>query len=292
MITFLLTSAKSPVTLPLIQAQCARREQAFQRDIAHNHRTPNTMTDVEQTEFDRLEAMRAHQRIAWALERFPRDALLVTSSFGADSAVFLHLLRDVDRTLPIGFIDTGFLFPETAVHRDALVRRLGLSVVAYRAPNPDDPAREHVARRCGDGPIWCVCRKVDAMQSALEGKSCWISGLRRDQSESRRAIPVLERRAGGLFKLHPLADWSEEQVRDYLRRHGLPLHPLVGRGYTSIGCMPCTRPSIAGQGARGGRWLGSDRDECGIHDLLRDPGPPAPTPAEPSADSADPWRSA
>jgi phosphoadenosine phosphosulfate reductase len=221
-----------------------------------------------------LEAFSAQERIAWALENFPRDAILVTSSFGADSAVFLHLLREVDPALPVGFIDTGFLFPETARHKERLALVLGLSIETYAAPGPFDPAQEHVARVCGNGPVWCVCRKVDAMRSALTGKSCWISGLRRDQSASRKDSPVLEIQAGGVHKLHPIADWPAARVEGYLREHKLPLHPLVGEGYTSIGCMPCTRPVTAGQEARSGRWLGMDREECGIHTFMRDAAPP------------------
>lgn len=233
------------------------------------------MNDFASIESQALEALTAHERIAWALERFPKDAILVTSSFGADSAVFLHVLREVDPTLRVGFIDTGFLFEETTAHRDRLTGLLGLDIETYAALSPADPAAEHMARRCGEGPVWCVCRKVEAMQQALQGKACWMTGLRRDQAESRRAVPVLERQARGLVKLHPLADWSEARMRDYLRLHKLPLHPLVGQGYTSIGCKPCTRPAVAGEGARSGRWLGLDRDECGIHTFLRESDPAA-----------------
>jgi phosphoadenosine phosphosulfate reductase len=214
--------------------------------------------------------MTSHERIEWALETFRREEILATSSFGADSAVFLHLLSEVDRSVRVAFIDTGFLFPETLRFRERLKERLRLNLVDFVAPPPQEPPPESAGPAFPEGgPVWCACRKVEAMARALEGVSCWISGLRRDQAQSRRDAPVLEIQQGGLHKLHPIVDWPQARVTAYLRRHRLPLHPLTGRGYTSIGCVPCTRPPIPGQGARSGRWPGMDRDECGIHTFRR-----------------------
>lgn len=238
------------------------------------------MVHLSVSQVSALESLSAHERVAWVLETFPHEEILVTSSFGIDSAAFLHVLREVDPGLPIGFIDTGFLFPETLAYRDRLAERLGLRVVSYAAPTPEQGPPEHPGRANGDGAAWCACRKVEAMAQALEGKSCWISGLRRDSAGSRHGAPVLELQRRGLHKLHPIADWSHPVVMEYLRRHRLPLHPLAGQGYTSVGCMPCTHRPRPGEGPRSGRWPGQERDECGIHSFLRraeaQEGPPLP----------------
>lgn len=236
------------------------------------------MTHLSVSEVGALEAMPAQERIAWALRTFARDEILVTSSFGIESAAFLHLVREVDPSLPIGFIDTGFLFPETLAHRDRLADQLEIRVMAYVAPPPVEAPPPEV-RAGPNGTSWCACRKVEAMERALEGKACWISGLRRDQAGSRHGAPVLELQRRGLHKVHPIADWPQRRVMDYLRQNRLPLHPLAGEGYTSVGCVPCTRPPLPGQGARSGRWPGLERDECGIHTFLRhhDTAEPVPT---------------
>lgn len=221
--------------------------------------------DLVRVSVNALERELPRERIAWALNTFPREEILITSSFGIDSAVLLHLIHAIDPSLPIGFVDTGFLFPETHLYKDRLARLLGLDIETYLAPSPADPAQEHVARACGEGPIWCACRKVEAMERALEGKTCWITGVRRGSSASRAATPVLETQGDGLVKLYPIVDWTPECMLNYLREYRLPPHPLARQGYSSVGCMSCTRLPLPGEGARSGRWLGVDRDECGIH---------------------------
>jgi phosphoadenosine phosphosulfate reductase len=214
-----------------------------------------------------LESMTAERRLRWAAESFPRDEIIVTSSFGADSAVLLHLVRTVVPDFRVAMIDTGFLFPETLAYMHRLTDEFGLNIERVRAPSPPEGPP---AEACGEeGGIWCACRKVEAMEQALRGVSCWISGLRRDQSSQRAQTPVLERQQGGLVKLHPLADWSQEQLSGYQQRFAPPQHPLVEQGYSSIGCMPCTRLPVAGDDRRSGRWRGQARTECGIHSPRR-----------------------
>jgi phosphoadenosine phosphosulfate reductase len=200
-----------------------------------------------------------------------RTALV--SSFGAESAVLLDMVATVDPATPVIFLDTGKLFEETQAYREELVELLRLSDV--RAVRPDAAA---LARDDAGGDLWrrdpdlcCDLRKTAPLQRALEGFVAWITGRKRFQAGLRSGLPVIEpERSSGRIKLNPLALWSAEDVERYLLLRNLPRHPLVERGYRSIGCTTCTRPVGAGEAARAGRWWGLDKTECGIH-LQGDP---------------------
>jgi phosphoadenosine phosphosulfate reductase len=190
----------------------------------------------------------------------------VVSSFGADSALLLALVAEIDRHVPVLFLDTGMHFPETLAYRDALAAQLGLTDV--RAVVPD--ARE-VAARDPQGDLHrfipddcCALRKVAPLRRALAPFAAWATGRRRHQAATRAALPFVER-DGGRIKFNPLADWPAARVAAELARRNLPRHALVARGYPSIGCAPCTRPVQAGEDARAGRWAGHAKTECGIH---------------------------
>ena len=190
----------------------------------------------------------------------------VVSSFGADSALLLALVAEIDRRVPVLFLDTGMHFPETLAYRDALVARLGLTDV--RAILPD--ARE-VAARDPEGDLHrfvpddcCALRKVAPLGRALGPFAAWATGRRRHQAATRAALPFVEQ-DGGRTKFNPLADWPAARVAEELARRGLPRHALTARGYPSIGCAPCTRPVGAGEDARAGRWAGHAKTECGMH---------------------------
>lgn len=197
-----------------------------------------------------------------------RTALV--SSFGAESAVLLHMVSRLDRRLPVIFLDTGKLFPATLAYRDLLVRRLGLLDVRSATPDWEmlgrvDPLGELHA---SDPDLCCHFRKVDPLATALDGFGAWITGRKRFQGSSRERLPVIEREAGAeRLKLNPLAPWTPEQIEAYRAENGLPAHPLVAHGYRSIGCAPCTRPVKAGEDGRAGRWAGLDKTECGIHQV-------------------------
>jgi len=200
-----------------------------------------------------------------ARDLFPGRVALV-SSFGAESAVLLHLLASVDRTIPVVFLDTGKLFPETLAYRDTLVSALGLADVRSVKP---DPAR--LALKDQHGALWmtnpdlcCHLRKTEPLQRALSGFDAWFTGRKRFQSATRAALPVFEA-DGERIKINPLIGWSADYLKAYAVRHALPEHPLVSRGYPSIGCVPCTTMVAPGEDARAGRWRGSDKIECGIH---------------------------
>jgi phosphoadenosine phosphosulfate reductase len=203
-------------------------------------------------------------------EDFP-GRIAVVSSFGAEAAVLLALVADVDPATPVIFLDTRRHFPETARYRDSLVERLGLLDVRVRRPSPkevaaedpkDDPRGPLSSR---DADACCALRKTRPLKRALEGFDAWITGRKRFQSATRLNLSVVETDADGRIKVNPLANWSQEDVDAFLAARGLPKHPLVAEGYASIGCEPCTSRTAPGEEGRAGRWRGLDKTECGIH---------------------------
>lgn len=217
-----------------------------------------------------LELATAEERLAFALDRFG-DGVLFTSSFGAGSAVLLHLWSRVARRLPVVFIDTGFLFEETLAYRDELVARLGLTL---RVVRPEAPRSAFLAQYGDDvmkkDPDFCCARnKVAPLAPLLATAKAWVTGLRRDQSDARRDTPILLPTEEGPIKVHPLATMTAPEVGPYMVAHGIPDHPLRPRRYLSIGCTPCTRAVEPGEAERAGRWAGTEKTECGLHPDLR-----------------------
>jgi phosphoadenosine phosphosulfate reductase len=190
----------------------------------------------------------------------------VVSSFGSESAVLLHMVAAIDPNTPVLFLNTGKLFGETLRYRDRLQDLLGLGDLRSLAPHPIDRAT-----RDPEGTLWtrdadacCNFRKVLPLKRALEGFTAQITGRKRFQTKERATIMPVEY-FEGRFRFNPLAGWSPADLKAYMARHDLPHHPLVGDGYPSIGCMPCTRRVQAGESYRDGRWSGLEKDECGIH---------------------------
>lgn len=212
----------------------------------------------------------AEQRVTWALEHAPGVHAL-SSSFGAQAAVSLHLLTQQQPDLPVILIDTGYLFPETYRFVDELSERLSLNLKVYRAP------LSTAWMEARHGQLWeqgvegieryNQLRKVEPLRRALDelGIGSWFAGLRRGQSRSRHATPFLQR-SQGRWKFHPIADWTDRDVGRYLQRHGLPYHPLWEQGYVSIGDTHTTRRLEPGMEPEDTRFFGLKR-ECGIHDL-------------------------
>ncbi len=222
---------------------------------------------------ERLEALAtpkgAARLLRWACERFsPR--IILTSSFQTQSLPLLHLVSRLCPQLPVLFIDTGFHFEETLAFRDRVAAALGLNLVVVR------PAMEHrqfIARYGEDVPyrdpdLCCRLNKVEPMQRALVGVEAWIAGVRRDQTSYRRHLRVVACHAGSVVRIHPMLNWTAAEVEAYRRRYALPAHPLYALGYRSIGCKPCTRPSLVAN-PRAGRWDGR-REECGLHLALEE----------------------
>ncbi len=190
----------------------------------------------------------------------------VVSSFGADSAVLLALVAEIDPATPVVFVDTRQHFPETLAYRDTLVRHLGLSDVrSIGAADTELVANDPAAELWKYDPdACCALRKVTPLDRALAPFDAWISGRKRHQSATRAALPVSER-VGGKTKLNPLAAWTADEIEAEMVARGLPRHPLSLEGYPSIGCATCTRTVASGEDPRSGRWSGTGKTECGIH---------------------------
>lgn len=206
--------------------------------------------------------------LAWAINTH-RPRVGLSSSFGADSMALIHMAVRIDPEIPILFLDTGFLFPETIEYKNNLKKQFKLNIREFSA-SPDQIAvtkRNLETRTDPSGPC-CDETKVDLMKRSLEGISCWIAGLKRGQSASRKNIKIVETYGDGLIKVHPLANWTSREIYQYMKTHNLPFHPLWEKGYKSIGCAPCTRLPLAEGDDRSGRWAGTDRKECGIHTFL------------------------
>ena len=192
------------------------------------------------------------------------------SSFGAESAVLLHLVSRVDPNLPVLVLETGKHFTETLAYRDLLVEKLGLTQVINLTPDPEDLAKQDESglRWSYDPDGCCEIRKVKPLAKALAGYDATITGRKAFQSSSRANLPRFEidnSDAQGRLKINPLIDWSAEDLAAYFEEFDLPPHPLVAEGYPSIGCSPCTSMVAAGEDPRAGRWRGWDKTECGIH---------------------------
>ena len=197
-------------------------------------------------------------------ERFGRVS--VVSSFGAESAVLLHMVAAVDSNAPVLFVDTGKLFGETLRYAEKLRTLLGLKDLRVLRADADA-----IAQVDPKGDLWredadacCAARKVSPLNQALDGFDTWITGRKRFQSHSRVALPKAEV-IDGRVKINPLAEWSRAQVDDYFSDHHLPRHPLEADGFLSIGCFTCTDRVQPGEDARAGRWRGLGKTECGIH---------------------------
>jgi phosphoadenosine phosphosulfate reductase len=217
---------------------------------------------------------------------FPGKIALV-SSFGAESAVLLHMVAEIDRATPVLFIDTGVLFPETLAYRDALIARLDLRNVINIGPDQNQLAREdpETFLWANNPDRCCEIRKVAPLAEALEGFDAWITGRKRFQATTRSSLALFEVEGeGGRVKVNPLAGWSARELIGYLDAHALPRHPLVAKGYPSIGCIPCTSPVKPGEDARAGRWRDKGKLECGLHTQAL--AHPLPHPLDPPARDA------
>ncbi len=192
------------------------------------------------------------------------------SSFGAESAVLLHLIAQVDPNVPVLFLDTGKHFAETLRYRDDLVKLLGLTNLQILTPEVADvDAKDETGLRWSYDPDGCCeIRKVKPLAKALEQIDASFTGRKAFQSATRANLPRFEvdtSDAQGRLKINPLIDWSAEDIAAYIEEHKLPRHPLVAKGFPSIGCEPCTHKVAPGEDPRSGRWKGWDKTECGIH---------------------------
>ncbi|QBX33785.1 phosphoadenylyl-sulfate reductase [Paracoccus liaowanqingii] len=191
----------------------------------------------------------------------------LVSSFGAESVVLLHMVSVVAPGLPVLFIDTHMLFPETLAYQRDVARRLALTNVQTITATPAE-----IVARDPDGTLnqtdpdaCCDLRKTVPLERVLSGHDAWITGRKRFQNGQRAALEFFEPEPPARLRVNPLAHWRPEDVQDYMIENRLPRHPLVAQGYPSIGCAPCTSPVAPGEDPRSGRWRGQAKSECGIH---------------------------
>ena len=251
-------AAESPITpvVPAFDAKAYDEEATRKVALEHCNR--------------KFASLKADQRIEWALENLPGNHVL-TSSFGAQAAVSLHLVTQIEPNIPVVLVDTGYLFPETYRFIDDLATRMKLNLKVFSA------VRSPAWQEARHGQRWNLGiegleaynqeNKVEPMRRALRelAVGTWFAGLRRDQTESRAQIPFLEW-SGGRWKVHPIAEWTDRDVHRYLTKHDLPYHPLWEKGYVSIGDHHSTKPIHEVATLEETRFSGLKR-ECGIHEI-------------------------
>lgn len=205
------------------------------------------------------------QVLAGALAEFPGEVAMV-SSFGADSVVLLSMIADIDRNLPVLMIDTLMLFEETLEYQREVAAHLGLTNVQHLRPTMADLALHDAdgTLHQRDTDACCEVRKVLPLDRVAGRWPVTISGRKRYQGTTRETLEYFEPDGEGL-KINPLAYWGRDEMRGYMDAHALPRHPLVAKGFRSIGCWPCTSAVAEGEDERAGRWRGTDKTECGIH---------------------------
>jgi len=218
-----------------------------------------------------LNARYRHHGATAVLEHALRDRdvgrVALVSSFGAESVVLLHLLSVVSPHTPVLFIDTQMLFAETLAYQQALadmlylsdIRTLKASHAKILAQDPQGDLHKSDPDAC------CTLRKTAVLETALSGFDAWITGRKRYQSTTRATVDFFEADGNARLKINPLAHWAPDDLQDYIINNRLPRHPLVAKGYPSIGCAPCTSPVKQGEDPRAGRWRGTTKTECGIH---------------------------
>ena len=216
-----------------------------------------------------LSTKSASERLQWGLQTF-KGKIVLSSSFGIQSAVMLHLSTRLQHDIPVVLIDTGYLFPETYQFIDQLTERLNLNLKIVR------PLHSPAWQESRYGKLWekglegleqyNQMNKVEPMQRALLElqATAWIAGLRRQQSSTRQKMSVVNLQAGRV-KIHPIIDWTNKQVHEYLKEHNLPYHPLWEQGFVSVGDMPTTRKWTEGMSEEETRFFGLKR-ECGLHE--------------------------
>ncbi|MBC7784872.1 MAG: phosphoadenylyl-sulfate reductase [Burkholderiales bacterium] len=219
-----------------------------------------------------LEERTPPQIAAWAAAQFGGD-LVMSSSFGAESAVLLHMAIQNSPRIRVIMVDTGYLFPETYAFMESLRKRFDLNVWVYRTHQ--DPVKYlHDKAEAfdwrNDVDSCCGANKNEPFDRAMKelAPAAWLRGIRRDQADTRASRQIVEwSRRNNCYAISPLLPWSNRQIGLYMKEHELPYHPLVEKGYLSIGCNPlsCTRPVLPGEDPRAGRWAGKEKTECGLH---------------------------
>ena len=196
--------------------------------------------------------------------------LLISSSFQTHSIPLLHIISYIDKSIPVYFINTGFHFPETLIFRDQIGALLSLKIIDLHSFVPRIQQRNEQGNFyfTSDPDHCCFINKTQPMQLLLHSNTVWINGVRADQNANRKSMTDEQNGPNGSIRFHPMLDWTSKMVFEYIKKHQLPRHPLDEKGYSSIGCEPCTR-KIDLNDERMGRWFGLNKTECGLHtDLI------------------------
>jgi len=195
-----------------------------------------------------------------------RLKLFVTSSFQTHSIPLLHMISEIDNTIPVMFINTGFLFPESLIFRDQVTKHLNLNLINLSA----SVSRIH-QKDCNNNFLFtsepdhcCYINKTQPMEPILAEYDIWINGIRADQNDHRKNMKIEQDGAFNCRRFHPILDWNNKMIFDYIKKHNLPKHPLESKGYLSVGCEPCTQ-KFDFNNDRSGRWKGLNKTECGLH---------------------------
>ena len=202
------------------------------------------------------------------LQKFINDGktIFVTSSFQTQSIALLHIISQTAQRIPVYFINTGYHFPETIVHKNNVASLLGLNVIDLIPLIPKSNQRDDNGNLLFtfDPDYCCYVNKVQPVEPLLDKYDIWVSGVRADQNHLRSSFSVFQPTTGRAVRYHPLLDWSSEDIDEYLEKVDLPAHPLEKKGYKSIGCEPCTKP-LNDKNIRDGRWYGMKKTECGLN---------------------------
>lgn len=196
--------------------------------------------------------------------------LFTTSSFQTHSIVLLHLLSRIDKSIPVYCLNTGFLFPETMAYKDQLAEEFGLNMIEIKPDVPKSLQKDSEGKLlfASDPDRCCYYNKVQPMDRLLSDYDIWINGIRRDQNANRAKMKVEEKSKFDTVRFHPMLEWTNKMIFDYIREYQLPKHPLDAQGYSSIGCEPCTRKPSLEMMEREARWYGMNKTECGLHTEL------------------------
>ena len=229
---------------------------------------PETTIDLDSQNLA-MEGAPPEDILRWAADHF-RGSLCMSTSFQLGGMVLIDMLSRIDRTIPLLFVDTTFHFKETLEFRDKVVERYKSNLITVKSP----VTREEFIQFYGDDRLYernknecCRINKIEPMEHALKGYTARIAALRRDAGSDRAHIKIIERRMDGVILIHPLANWTREQLKTYLKEHDVLQHPLHALGYKTIGCSPtcCTVPVGENAPERAGRWTGTGKTECGLH---------------------------
>ena len=230
--------------------------------------TPELLAELARKN-DELESATPKEIIRWAIEHFG-DKLTMATAFGPEGCSIIHMIAQVDPTMHVFNLDTGYQFQETLDLRDRIAEKYGVEVELKK---PELTVEQYEQKH--GGPLYktnpdqcCFDRKISILRAAAKGKHAWISAIRRDQSPDRARAPIVGwDKKFELVKINPLANWKKADVWKLIVDEEVPYNPLHDEGYTSIGCWPCTRAVMFGEDERAGRWSGNKKTECGLHSI-------------------------